>query len=225
MKKKSRIKTFFRFILIIAVLCGVTVLVINLVVCESVKDKIYTADEYKFTDSADCILVLGAGVREDGSPSNMLEDRLITGIRLYKEGASDVLLMSGDHSREDYDEVGAMLDYAVNDGVDREKIFLDHAGLSTYESLYRAKEIFGAEKIVIVTQKYHLYRALYLAEALGLDAVGVSADLRTYIGQSMRETREIAARVKDFAYAMFKPAPTFLGESISLEDSGTVTQE
>ncbi len=225
MRIKSRIKVFLRVIFVLAVIFGATAAVINIIVYESAKDKIYTADEYKFTDKADCILVLGAGVREDGSPSNMLEDRLITGIRLYESGASDVLLMSGDHGSEDYDEVGAMLDYAVNDGVDKEKIFLDHAGFSTYESLYRAKEIFGAEKIVIVTQKYHLYRALYLAEALGLDAVGVQADLRTYIGQSMRETREIAARVKDFAYAVFKPEPTYLGESISLEESGTVTQE
>ncbi len=153
MKAKSRIKVFLRVIFVLAVIFGATAAVINIIVYESAKDKIYTADEYKFTDKADCILVLGAGVREDGSPSNMLEDRLITGIQLYKGGASDVLLMSGDHSREDYDEVGAMLDYAVSDGVDKEKIFLDHAGFSTYESLYRAKEIFGAEKIVIVTQK------------------------------------------------------------------------
>ncbi len=213
MKTKSRIKVLFKVIFIIAVIFGATAAVINIIVYESAKDKIYTADEYKFTDKADCILVLGAGVREDGSPSNMLEDRLITGIRLYKNGASDVLLMSGDHSSKDYDEVGAMLDYAVNDGVEKEKIFLDHAGFSTYESLYRAKEIFGAEKIVIVTQKYHLYRALYLAEALGLEAVGVQADMRTYIGQSMRETREIAARVKDFAYALLKPEPTSMRKS------------
>jgi vancomycin permeability regulator SanA len=89
--------------------------------------------------------------------------------------------------------------------------------------MYRAKEVFGAEKIVVVTQEYHLYRALYVAQALGLDAVGVSADLRTYYGQSMRETRELAARVKDWLYTIIKPLPTYLGDPIDLTGDGSVT--
>ena len=102
---------------------------------------------------------------------------------------------------------------------------MDHAGFSTYESLVRAKEVFGAKKVVIVTQKYHLYRALYMAEALGLEAVGVSADLRGYSGQSVREVRELLARAKDFVYTMVKPAPTYLGDPISLLGSGDVTND
>ena len=153
----------------------------------------------------------------------MPEDRLLTGIDLYKNGTTGTLLMSGDHGKVDYDEVNCMRDYAAECGIPTEHIFMDHAGFSTYESMYRAIEVFGAEKIIIVTQKYHLYRALYVAQALGLDAVGVSADLRTYYGQSMRETRELAARVKDFVYTIFRPLPKYLGEPIDLTGDGNVT--
>ena len=195
---------------------------INLHMCYAVHDRIVPPETAYYT-GADCILVLGAGVRNDGSPSHMLEDRLLTGIDLYNAGITRTLLMSGDHGHKDYDEVNCMKNYAAAAGIPTEHIFMDHAGFSTYESMYRAKEVFGAEKIIIVTQEYHLYRALYVAEALGLDAVGVSADLRTYYGQSMRETRELAARVKDFLYTIFRPEPTYLGDPIDLTGDGNVT--
>jgi SanA protein len=102
---------------------------------------------------------------------------------------------------------------------------MDHAGFSTYESLYRAKEIFGADRIIIVSQEYHLYRALYIAKALGIEAYGVSADLRSYSGQYKRELREILARNKDFILAIAKPVPSVLGDSISLDGSGDVTND
>ena len=173
----------------------------------------------------DCILVLGAGVRADGTPSHMLEDRLEIGIEMYFAGASDRLLMSGDHMSPDYNEVGVMKSHAISAGVPAEVIFLDHAGLSTYESIWRAKEIFGAEKVILVTQKYHLYRALYIAQALDVEAYGVGADYHTYAGQSMRECREILARCKDFATAVFKPEPTFLGDAIPVSGNGDVTND
>lgn len=173
----------------------------------------------------DCILVLGAGVREDGTPTLMLKDRLEMGIALYKAGVSDRMLMSGDHGTDDYDEVNTMKDYAKKAGVPSEHIFMDHAGFSTYESIYRAKEVFCAEKIVIVTQQYHMYRALYIAEALGLDAVGVPAENIRYYGQTYREARELLARAKDMIYTFTKPEPTFLGEKISLELSGDITND
>ena len=195
---------------------------VNLHICYAVRDRIVPPETAYYTD-ADCILILGAGVRADGSPSHMLEDRLLTGIGLCRNGAMRPLLMSGDHGREEYDEVNCMKNYAAAAGIPEEKIFMDHAGFSTYESMYRAKEVFGAEKIVVVTQEYHLYRALYVAQALGLDAVGVSADLRTYYGQSMRETRELAARVKDWLYTIIKPLPTYLGDPIDLTGDGSVT--
>ncbi len=222
MKKTNSIRKILKFIFLLVILAVAAVTGLNLHICNTVREKIVSPETARYTD-ADCILVLGAGVRDDGSPSNMLEDRLLTGIDLYKNGNTIPLLMSGDHGREEYDEVNCMKDYAVSMEVPTEDIFMDHAGFSTYESLYRARDVFGAEKVIIVTQEYHLYRALYIAESLGLDAVGVSADLRTYYGQSLRETREIAARVKDFFYTVFQPLPTYLGEPISLDGDGNVT--
>lgn len=222
MKIKKTIKRILKTFVILFLLAVISVIGINIYLCGTVKNRIYHADELKLNES-DCILVLGAGVRADGTPSHMLEDRLIVGKKLYDAGVSEFILLSGDHGKEDYDEVNCMKNYLLEKGIPREPIFLDHAGFSTYESLYRAKEIFGAEKIVIVTQSYHLYRALYIADYLGLNAVGATADLRTYVGQSMRETREIAARVKDFFYTIFKPEPTYLGDKIPLVGSGEVT--
>ena len=209
---------------ILALLGGITVAAVNICIYSAEKNNIVTPeDAVEF--APDCILVLGAGVRPDGTPSHMLEDRLITGISLYHAGVSDKLLMSGDHGQEYYDEVNCMKDYAKADGVPSEDIFMDHAGFSTYDSLYRAKEIFGADRVVIVSQKYHLYRALYIAESLGIEAVGVSADIRTYGGQTMRDIRELLARTKDFAFTVIKPLPVCLGEAIPLSGSGDVTND
>ena len=174
---------------------------------------------------ADCILVLGAGVREDGSPSHMLEDRLLTAVSLYDSDAAPKLLMSGDHGRADYNEVGAMKAYAVGKGIPPDDVFMDHAGFSTYERLYRARDIFGARRVIIVTQEYHLYRALYIARSLGLEAWGVSADRRSYAGQTIRDVREIAARVKDYLWCRIQPEPTYLGEAIPLSGSGDLTND
>ena len=172
-------------------------------------------------EDIDCILVLGCQVRSDGSPSHMLEDRLKTAVSCNRGNTK--FIMSGDHGQENYNEVAVMKQFAIDAGIPSENIFMDHAGFSTYESLYRAKYIFGANRIVIVTQKYHLYRALHIAKALGMEAWGVSADLRPYSGQAFREVREILARVKDFGMCIFKPKPTYLGDPIDLSVSGDVT--
>ena len=174
---------------------------------------------------ADCILVLGCGVREDGEPSLMLRDRLDKGVALYEAGIAPKLLMSGDHSRSNYDEVNTMKDYATAAGVPSEDVFMDHAGFSTYESMYRARDVFRAEKIVIVSQGYHLYRAVYDARALGLDAWGIAAEDVAYWGQSVRDLREILARNKDFFYCLFQPEPTFLGEAIPVSGDGNLTND
>jgi vancomycin permeability regulator SanA len=197
---------------------------INRYIEEFTKNKIISAEE-SFKLDADCILILGAGVYANGIPSAMLEDRLIKGIELYKSGTSDRLLMSGDHGRKDYDEVNVMKQYAIDKGVPSENIFMDHAGFSTYESLYRARDIFEAKKVIIVTQKYHLSRALYVAENLGLEAYGVASDPRQYAGQNYREIREILARIKDFFYVLAKPKPTFLGEVIPVSGNGDLTND
>ena len=206
----------------LAVIAAVAVFVPDIIVVSSAKDRIITADEAAELENTDCVLVLGAGVR-DGSPTPMLRDRLITGISLYESGAAPKIIMSGDHGREDYDEVNVMKSYAVENGVPDSDVFMDHAGFSTYDSVYRAKAVFEADSIIIVTQKYHLYRALYIAERLGVNAVGVSADLDDYSGQLKRDLREIAARDKDFFSCLFKPKPKYLGEKIPVSGDGNIT--
>lgn len=186
---------------------------------------IISPDKAAELEDVDCILVLGCFVKNDGTPSDMLADRLRRGVELYELGASDKLLMSGDHGRQEYDEVSVMKQYAVDAGIVSSDVFMDHAGFSTYESVYRAKEIFEADKIIIVTQEYHLYRALYIAEKLGIEAYGVASDYRTYINQEKYDVREMLARVKDFASVIFKPEPQYLGEAIPVSGDGDVTND
>ena len=224
-KKRGLWKRILLVVLCLGIVGGGLVLGINTYVKKTAGAHIITQEEAADQADVDCILVLGCGVREDGTPSHMLEDRLKQGVALYNLGASPKLLMSGDHGRVDYNEVGTMKQYAVSAGIPSEDVFMDHAGFSTYESLYRAKEIFGAEKLIIVSQEYHLYRALYIAQRMGLDACGVSADYRTYWGQTSREIREILARAKDFVNTIFWPEPTFLGETIPVSGNGNLTND
>ena len=216
------IRRFIRFVFCICLAAAMVVFGINFYVKNSTKDYILTPENAG--SGYDCILVLGCGVYGN-TPSHMLEDRLLQGIELYENGASNKMLMSGDHGQKDYDEVNVMKDFAVDRGVASKDIFMDHAGFSTYESMYRAKEVFKAEKILIVTQKYHLYRAIYDARALGIEAYGVASDPRTYSGQLYRDIREILARNKDFIYGIIKPEPTYLGEAIPVQGNGNETND
>ena len=154
-----------------------------------------------------------------------VSDRLTRGVELYDMSAAPKLLMSGDHGRVSYDEVNAMKQFAIDRGVPSEDVFMDHAGFSTYETMYRAKEVFAAKRVIIVTQKYHLYRAVYIAEQLGLEAYGVDSDLQSYIKQPYYNAREILARDKDFVKVIFKPKPTYLGEVIPISGSGDLTND
>lgn len=203
---------------------GLSVLIaINNRVLLTTSERIITVEEAAELD-ADCILVLGAGVNGE-RPSLMLADRLDRGLQLYFAGASDKLLMSGDHGRVEYDEVNVMKEQAVAAGAASSDVFMDHAGFSTYESLYRTRDIFLAQRIIIVTQPYHLPRALYIAEALGIEAWGVGAEGENYYGQSYRDFREALARVKDVIYCMTQPEPTFLGEQIPVWGDGNATND
>jgi vancomycin permeability regulator SanA len=175
-------------------------------------------------DEVDCILVLGAGIWGD-KPSPMLQDRLDTAIKLYKDGVSNKIIMTGDHGTKEYDEVNIMKQYAIDAGIPSEDIFMDHAGFSTYESIYRARDIFKVKNMVIVTQEYHLYRALYIANSLGVKSYGVNSDPRQYAGQLYREAREILARNKDFIYGIVKPKPTYLGKEIPVSGNGDITND
>ena len=223
--KKKKLKVVIIVLICLAVIGIGTVFGVNAYVKGVGSDDLLTAEQAAELEDVDCIIVLGCQVKDDGTPSDMLKDRLTRGIELYELGVAPKLLMSGDHGREEYDEVGTMKQYAIDAGIPSEDIFMDHAGFSTYETVYRAKEIFGADKVIIVTQEYHLYRALYIAEKLGIEAYGVSSDYHTYAGQSMRECREILARCKDFVTTIFKPEPTYLGEAIPVSGNGDVTND
>jgi len=224
MKNKKLTITFI--VLVCLTVIGVAVIFgINVYVKRIGGNKIITTEEALKLKDVDCILVLGCQVKSNGNPSDMLADRLKRGIELYKEGLAPKIIMSGDHGQKEYDEVNTMKKFAVDDDIPSSDIFMDHAGFSTYESLYRAKEIFKADKLMIVTQEYHLYRALYIADKLGIEAYGVNSDYRKYWGQSKREVREILARCKDFVKSVFKPEPTYLGETIPVSGDGNITND
>ncbi len=224
MRKRHVIITLI--VLLCLILAGVgTVFGIDAYIRLSTADRILQTKEAAQLENVDCILVLGCQVKDDGIPSDMLSDRLRRGVELFDAGAAPKLLMSGDHGRTDYNEVGAMKQYAMDSGIASADIFMDHAGFSTYESMYRAKHIFEADKIIIVTQKYHLHRALHIANSLGIEAYGVAADYRTYTGQTARDVREILARVKDFGTGIFHPKPTFLGNVIPITGDGNLTND
>ena len=209
---------------VLLLLCGVLTLTLTLTVSNSVvrltSPRITTAADLTTIDY-DCILVLGAGVKDDGTPSPMLYDRVTVAVELY-EATGAPLLMSGDHTG-DYNEVGVMKSLAVEMGVPSEDVFLDHEGYSTYESLYRAMAVFGAKKILIITQEYHLHRALYIARELGMEAEGVSADLRPYRLQARYNAREHLARFKDFFTAAKGEYDGHLDPPVDLNGDGNDT--
>lgn len=169
---------------------------------------IVNAQEARET-GADCILVLGARV-DGGVPGAILQSRLETGVELYRLGAAPKLFLTGDGGQHRYDEVDAMRKYALDAGVRAQDIVVDDEGFDTYSSIYRAKSVFGFASAIIVTQPYHLPRALYIAHELGLAAFGVETKNEAE-GQWFRDLREIAARAKDWAVCILKPAPKQFG--------------
>ena len=227
--KKNLFKKVTKRVLLVLSLIIATIVVgvigVNVFVMAVTSRRIISEEEASSKKDIDCIIVLGAGVKADGTPSLMLRDRLDKAAELYKAGVSDVILVSGDHRSQYYDEVNTMKNYLIENGVPSECKFMDHAGLSTYDSMYRVAHIFGVESAVIVTQKYHMYRALYDADSMGIDAYGVCAKEVTYNGQTYRDLREVAARLKDVGYCIIKPESEVSGEPISLEESGDVTND
>ncbi len=189
------------------VLCACT---LSAAVCDKTAERIVSVEE--LTDLGtefDCVIVLGCKVHADGTLSARLADRVATGIEVFEAGVGNTLLMSGDRQPDgSYDEVGAMKQAAIDAGVPEDAIVLDPIGYSTYESLENLLAEYAGGRVVIVTQEYHLHRALYIAERLGIDAYGVSADKREYSDRLKCELREILARVKDVWYVQVKSAGT-----------------
>ncbi len=175
--------------------------------------------------SAQVAIVLGARVGPGDRPSPMLADRLETGVQLYRLGKVRKLLLSGDHGDVSYDEVNAMRRYVLERGVPAEDVFMDHAGFSTFDTMYRARHVFRVTNALVVTQEFHLARAVYTGQALGLDAAGVSADRRPYAGTNRLRLREWFARCKAFAQLhLLRSEPRALGPEIPITGDGTTTE-
>lgn len=219
---RRTVRLVIKLCLALLLIFALLLCICNITVISASEKYVLKADEALGLD-ADCIIVLGAGLNPDGSPSAVLTDRLDTAYYLYKSGASGRLLVSGDHGDKDYDESNSMKNYLVAKGVDADIVFADHAGFSTYETMYRAREVFGAKKVIVVTQDFHISRAVFIARALGMEAYGVTADRYHYGGIVGYEIRETAARGAYVLKAIFQPEPTYLGPAIPLSGSASVT--
>lgn len=167
-------------------------------------------------------IVLGAGARNN-QVSVILRDRLETAFALYKKGKIKRFLLTGDHGRKNYDEVNTMKDYLVAKGVPESDIFLDHAGFDTYDSMFRAKELFEVKDAIVITQDFHLNRSLFLARNLGLDANGFAADKRVYKGRKYYAFREKFTILKAVYNVVFHSTPHFLGEKIPITGDSKLT--
>ncbi len=191
------------------------VILINLYILKSTGGQIfYSQDNLSKKQVA---LLLGARVYSNGNLSHVMQDRAETAIEIYKLGKVSKILISGDHGTSEYDEVNTIKDYLLERGVKGEDIFTDHAGFDTYDSVYRARDIFKVSSMIIVTQKFHLPRAVYIADSLGIDSAGIVADKRDYRDKERNQIRESVARVKAFLNVSFRAKPKFLGEVISIE--------
>ena len=208
-----------RVLAAVLVLAAVAVAAVNIAVVSSTQGSIVKADELSNYE-ADAIVVLGASVYPSGECSPILCDRLDAAKEAYDAGAAPKIIVSGDNSEEHYNESAAMKRYLVDAGVPSEDVFCDYAGFSTYETIYRAKNIFGAKRIVVATQSYHLYRALCIANLMGMEAKGVAGDYHDYDNPLIYHLREVPGRVKDVFQCLFNVPPTFEGDPISLSGSG-----
>jgi len=168
-------------------------------------------------------IVLGARVVGATVIDGVYEDRLQTAINLYQEGKVSKILVSGDHGQVTYDEVNAGKDFLLKAGIPSNDIFLDHAGFDTYDSIYRAKNIFGINSALIITQNFHLPRALYFGHVLQMNTLGCSADLHKYADINSMEKREILARVKAWFITLCGAKSKYLGETYNITGNGEVT--
>lgn len=215
-----------KLLAVAVIVAALLVVAANAITVLSTRGQVHTvaqlADEFA-GDPADAAVVLGASVYADGRPSDILADRLEVAVDLYEAGAVRAIICSGDNRSSHYDESDAMKAYCVSLGVPSEDVYVDHGGVTTYDSMYRARYVFGAERIIVATQAYHLYRAMFIADALGMDAWGVATDKGAYHNQFSYSVREVMARTKDFFAALLRIPVETAGETVSLSSSGDLT--
>ena len=221
-KKSGCLGRLFKALMSLVVAAALVIGGINGWIIATTKNNVHTVQEVS-SFQADAIVVLGASVRPDGSLSPILADRVDGAIVLYQAGVAPKIIMSGDNGDASYNECAAMKRYAVARGVPDQDIFCDHAGFSTYETMYRARSVFGCQRVVVSTQTYHLYRAIYAGEGLGMTVAGVPTDLHSYENQFYYDMREVGARVKDFFKTLTRAESSIVGEPIDLNQSGNVT--
>ena len=208
---KNTLKKLFRFIFRLGLIGAAAVILVRIIFMVSASPQTYSQAEVPTRRVA---IVFGAQVRRDGTPSAVLRDRVQTAVALYQSGKVEKLLMSGDNRFEDYNEPESMRQYALTLGMPDSDIVLDYAGRRTYDTCYRAKEIFGVDSAVLVTQGFHMPRSLFLCDAFGIDAVGVESENYYYLKRSrlIWNTRELFATVQSVLDVyLLKPLPV-LGE-------------
>jgi len=211
---KKKFKKYLKKVVLICVIGVGIIFVVNWYILKSTKGQIfYEQDKLPEKQTA---LLLGARVYSDGRLSHVMQDRAETAIEIYKLGKVRKILISGDHGTSEYDEVNTIKDYLLRKGVKSEDVFTDHAGFDTYDSIYRARDIFEVDSMVIVTQKFHLPRAVYIANSLGVESVGIVADKRIYIDKERSAIRESIARIKASLNVIFNAQSKFLGDSIPI---------
>jgi SanA protein len=210
--------------LILVPVCVLGSLFINLGMILAAQKYIYT--ELEALPEKTAVMVLGSQIYRT-SLSPVLRDRVVGGIRIMEAGKGRKLLLSGDHGNRYYDEVNAMRLYVLANAPDiaEEDIFMDHAGFNTYDSMYRARDVFEVRDLVIVTQRFHISRAVWIARALGLNAVGYAREEGQF-SRRLRTSwyiREYLARIKAFGFIILRPKPRYLGEPIPITGDGRLT--
>lgn len=218
---KTILKKHLKKILIACILIGIIIISINIYIVKSTEDYVYT--DIKKLPKVEAVIVLGAKVSKE-KLSFVLEDRLIAGVNIIYADKAEAILLSGDHGRKEYDEVNSMLKYIIrrNFNINNEQIFMDHAGFDTYDSMFRAKEIFNIKSAIIVTQDFHINRSVYIARSLGIEAYGFSVDESMY-KETVRfnwKAREMLTRVKAFKDVLLNSNPTYFGEKIPITGNG-----
>lgn len=215
------VSLIIRLAVAVALVIAIFLVVTNVLVITTSSKNIVNAQASKYR-GADAIVVLGASVFEDGTPSTILKDRLDDAVLLYGEGTAPKIIVSGDNGDASYNESAAMKSYLISQGIPSSDIFCDYAGFNTYDTMYRARNVFGCKSVVIATQTYHLYRAVYDAQAVGMEAIGVPSDYHVYQKQNWYDLREIGARAKDVVYGLLKTPSKFVGDPIDITGSGDI---
>ena len=215
-------KKYFKIALYLAIIGLISIVAINYYVKSSTKTKIYYSIK-KFPKN-DVGIIFGAGINGN-QPSKYLKDRLDAGIMLWKAKRINKILLSGDNGRDEYDELMVMKNYCYNHGVDTTKIFIDYAGFDTYSTMYRAKHIFKIKKATLISQEYHLNRAIYIGQKLGIKSSGYSANRGEYLGYNYVRFREYGSIFKSFFDVLRNREPRFLGGEINSNGESNYSKE